>query len=111
MPFTVQQVIDRARIPLNDADKTRYPDTELTVYANDAYYMLRRIRPDFFLGAWTSLPASLSAADNFPNIDIMYMPPIADYVTARAEFKDDEAVVNQRAQAMLGMALSGVRQG
>lgn len=110
MAFTVQQVIDRARIPLNDAAKARYSDPELTGYANDAYYMLRRYRPDFFLGKWTSLPAALVLVDEFPGVDLMYLPSIADYVTARAEFKDDEAVIAQRAQAMLAMAIAGVRQ-
>lgn len=110
MAFTVQQVIDRARVPLNDAAKSRYTDSELTVYANDAYYMLRRYRPDFFLGKWSTLPASLSVSDQFPSVDTMYLPSIADYVTARAEFKDDEAVIAQRAQAMLAMAVGGVRQ-
>lgn len=110
MAFTVQQVIDRARIPLNDATKARYSDTELAGYANDAYYMLRRYRPDFFLGLWASLPASLAAGEEFPGVDLMYLPSISDYVTARAEFKDDEAVIAQRAQAMISMAIAGVRQ-
>lgn len=110
MAFTVQQVIDRARVPLNDAAKTRYGDPELTMYANDAYYMLRRYRPDLFLGKWSTLPASLATQDEFPGVDTMYLPSVADYVTARAEFKDDEAVIAQRAQAMLALAIAGVRQ-
>ena len=110
MAFTVQQVIDRARVPLNDAAKTRYSDAEMTVYANDAYYLLRRYRSDLFLGQWTTLPSTLALDDEFPSVNIMYLPSIADYVTARAEFKDDEAVIAQRAQAMLAMAIAGVRQ-
>lgn len=110
MAFTVQQVIDRARVPLNDAAKSRYSDAEMAVYANDAYYLLRRYRSDLFLGQWTTLPSSLALTDEFPSVDIMYLPSVADYVTARAEFKDDEAVIAQRAQAMLAMAISGVRQ-
>lgn len=110
MAFTVQQVIDRARVPLNDAAKSRYSDAELTVYANDAYYLLRRYRSDIFLGKWSSLPAALGLDDEFPAVDIMYIPSVSDYVTARAEFKDDEAVIAERAQAMLAMAISGVRQ-
>lgn len=110
MAFTVQQVINRARVPLNDAAKTRYSDAEMAVYANDAYYMLRRYRSDIFLGLWSALPDVLGLSDEFPAVNIMYLPSIADYVTARAEFKDDEAVIAQRAQAMLAMAIAGVRQ-
>lgn len=110
MAFTVQQVINRARVPLNDAAKTRYTDAEMAVYANDAYYMLRRYRSDLFLSKWKTLPDTLELTDEFPSVDIMYLPSIADYVTARAEFKDDEAVIAQRAQAMLSLAIAGVRQ-
>lgn len=97
MSFTVQQVCDLARRPLQDASKTRYPDAELLDYATAAYLTLRRKRPDMFLGMWASLPSTLGMASAFPGAGDEYMPAIADYVTARAEFKDDENVVQQRA--------------
>lgn len=110
MSFTFQQVADRARLPLNDADKVRYPDSELLGYATDAYLMLKRYRPDLFIGAWTLASwDAFAIGDTFPAAPDEYLPAIADYVTARAEFKDDEHVVAQRAQAMYQLFGAGIR--
>lgn len=110
MAFTFQQLIDRARVPLNDADKDRYTDEELLDYAVDAFLMLRRYRPDLFLAGWT-LPdwSAFVVGTSFPNAPDEYMPIIADYVTARAEFKDDEHVVAERAQAFYNLFTAGTR--
>ena len=110
MAFTFQQLIDRARVPLNDADKDRYSDEELLDYAVDAFLMLRRYRPDLFLSNWT-LPdwSAFDLETSFPRAPDEYMPIIADYVTARAEFKDDEHVVAERAQAFYNLFAAGLR--
>lgn len=109
MAFTFQQLIDRARIPLNDADKTRYPDAELLGYGVDAYLLLRRYRPDLFIGNWTlGSWSAYTVGTPFPNAPDEYLPIIADYVTARAEFKDDEHVVAERAQAFYQLFSAGV---
>ncbi len=110
MAFTFQQLIDRARIPLNDADKDRYPDSELLGYGIDAYLMLRRFRPDLFLGGWTlGSWSTYAVGTTFPNAPDEYLPAIADYVTARAEFKDDESVVVERAKAFYQLFEMGIK--
>jgi hypothetical protein len=93
---------------LQDDAKVRYPDAELLDYANSAYLTLRRKRPDMFLGLWGSMPSNLGMASNFPGAGDEYMPSIADYVTARAEFKDDENVVQQRAASFYQLFEAGV---
>lgn len=110
MSFTFQQLLNRARVPLNDADKARYPDSELLTYAQDAYLMLRRYRPDMFHSTWV-LPdwSAFTVGTTFPAAPDEYLPAIADYVTARAEFKDDEHVVAERAQAFYQLFMAGVR--
>lgn len=110
MSFTFQTLIDRARVPLNDSAKTRYPDAELLNYAVDAFLLLRRYRPDLFLNAWT-LPdwSAYTVNSTFPVAPDEYLPIIADYVSARAEFKDDEHVVAERAQAFYGLFTAGMR--
>ena len=100
MSRTFQQVIDRARIPLNDADKVRYPDADLLAYANDAVLLLRQKRPDLFFGAWTLPAGEYAAGLNIP-VDDVYFPALADYVTGRAETRDDEESMQQRAQSFL----------
>lgn len=98
MARTFQNVVDRARIPLNDAAKTRYPDPQLLGYANDAVLTVRKLRPDLFLGSWTIPAAEYVLADPIP-IDDTYFPALCDYVTGRAEFRDDEDAMQQRAVA------------
>lgn len=109
MAFTFQQLIDKARIPLNDVDKVRYVDTELLDYARDAYLMTYRHRPDLFIGMFAALPSfsAFGLTSAFP-LDDMYLPVVADYITARAEYKDDEHVVSQRAAQMMAMFGAGL---
>lgn len=108
--FTFQQVLDRARVPLNDDDKDRYTDAELLNYAVDAFLLLRRYRPDLFIAAWTLPDWSAYTVDTpFPVAPDEYLPIIADYVTARAEFKDDEHVVAERAQAFYALFSAGIK--
>lgn len=96
MAYTMQQVLDRARIPVNDTDKVRYTDTNGLAYANDAIKVLRRERPDLFIGQFEALPGDKAVGENLP-VDDEYMPAVADYVSARWEFVDDEAAVEEKA--------------
>lgn len=102
MAYTMQQVVDRARIPLNDADKARYSDTDLLGYANDAVLVLRAKRPDLFFGQFASLPGAKALGENLPLDDTLF-PAVCDYVTARAETRDDESVLEQRAVAFFAL--------
>lgn len=111
MAFTFQHIADRARIPLNDADKVTHPDSELLSYGVDAYLLLRRYRPDLFLSQYDGLPAfgSLALDSDFPVAMDELLPIVADYATARAEFKTDESTIKERAQAFFGLFTTGVR--
>lgn len=111
MAFTFQQIVDRARIPLNDSDKDRYSDSELLTYAQDAYLLVRRYRPDVLLSDWSSPTdySTLTLSSNFPYLDDAFLPAVADYVTARAEYKDDEHVLKERAQMFFSLFQAGVR--
>ena len=103
----MQNIIDRARIPLNDAAKNRYTDTVLLGYANDAILVLRKRRPDLFLGSWSALPSNLAATVALP-VDDEYFPMMADYVTGRAELIDDENVDSTRATALINSFVAGI---
>jgi hypothetical protein len=102
MARTFQNALDRARIPLNDADKVRYPDVQLLSYANDAILILRQKRPDLFFGSWTMAPTEYILSDNLP-VDDRYFPAVADYVTARAETRDDEDAMQARSAAFMSL--------
>lgn len=108
MAYTVQQVVDHARIPLNDVDKARYSDATLLTYFNDAILLVRKMRTDLFLGRWLTLPSNLALTDTFP-IDEMYYPLVADYITGRAEVIEDEYVDNGRAAMLLQNFVMGFK--
>jgi hypothetical protein len=95
--FTYQDLVNVARLPLNDTDKARYSDADLLAYANGGILTLLKRRPDLFIGQFASLPnGSASLATAFP-LGVEYIQTIADYVTARAESTDDEHVNSGRA--------------
>lgn len=103
MSFTMQEIVDKARQPLNDDDKVRFPDDTLLQYANDALLMLRNRRPDLFIGMFATLPEKLAIGATFP-LPAEYVPPVSDYIVARAESHDDEHVVSERAALFFKLA-------
>lgn len=93
---TVQEVLDIARRTLHDDDKVRWPDDDLLSYHNSAIQRAVAIRPDLFLGRFGSLPTTFAVTDTFP-LSARFERPVADYIIARAESKDDEMVTSGRA--------------
>lgn len=100
---TAQQLIDQARLPLVDADKTRYTDAQALAYLNFGLKMLRRKRADLFIGALSGDLADLVLGDNVPAPEHVHQA-LADYITARAETHDDEAAMNARAKDFFALA-------
>jgi hypothetical protein len=98
MAITIQNVVDDARASLNDDDKTRWSDAECLEYAKAALDAIFQLRPDLFIGQFEPLfdSEALALTSNFP-IEERYRRQVADYIVMRAETKDDEAVVTQRA--------------
>lgn len=104
MPFTMQEVVDKGRFPLNDADKARYTDTDLLGFANDAILLLRNKRPDIFYGQFLTLSTTekLAIGATFP-LPSEYVPTMANYITALAEARNDESVLTERTSLFLKM--------
>jgi hypothetical protein len=99
MAFTYQTVVDLARYPLNDQDKTRLSDDELLAFANAGMLQLVLRRPDLFVGQFNNLPSGQNAlTDTFP-LTGPYVQTVADYVTFRSETVDDEKMNEPRAIA------------
>lgn len=103
----MQAVLDRARIPLNDAGKTRYPDQELLQYAVAGVERLFSLRPDLRFGKYGTALPTMAPGSNFPAPD-RFLQVVADYVVFRAETKDDEHVVSGRAAAFMQAFEKGV---
>ena len=102
MPYTMQNVVNHGREPLNDDDIERHTDAHLLGYANDAINVLKLQRPDLFFGQYSALPGVKVLGDVFPLDDTIY-PAVCDYVTARAETKNDESVLTERAALFFGL--------
>jgi hypothetical protein len=99
---TMQNVVDIARIPLNDVDKVRYTDPELLGHANGALRLLRLKRPDIFFGQYSTAYADKALGATFP-IDDMYIQAVADYATARCHAKEDEATMLEKASSFFAL--------
>jgi hypothetical protein len=108
MATTIQDVLDLARLPLNDAkDGTgsdancRYTDATLLKYTLNGLLTVYRRRPDLFFGSYANPPLlTWPKAQPFPLPD-EYVQVLADWVSARAEVHDDEAVNSNRAALFL----------
>ena len=99
---TLQNVIDSARVVLQDADKVRYSDAQLLGYANDGIVLGFKYRPDFRLGQYTVALGDLGASDQVP-FPVQYQQLLEYYVVSSAELRDDEYSQDGRAAALLGL--------
>ncbi len=110
MAYTMQNIVDVARLPLNDADKTRYPDATLLAHANQAVLEAFNRRPDLFFDNYDGIPdLNLTLNSPFP-MPLQYAQVVSDYVTARAESVEDEYANPQRAAAFMQM-MAGALNG
>lgn len=106
MARTVGEVLTSAGYTLNDEDSTRYTQAERIGFVVDALNAMRVIRPDLFIGAFSTPIGTLTTVSNLP-VDEQFFRPIVDYVVSRCSLKDDEAINTGRAElaAKLGAAL------
>jgi hypothetical protein len=104
---TIQEVLDEARVILQDADKVRYTDAELLVLLNYALSEAKGLRPDLFFGSYGSAWVDKQLADAFP-LEPRYRPVIGDYVVARAELREADHVESGRAAALYTVFKQGL---
>ena len=103
MTRTVTEVLTSADGTLSDADRTRYPEPERIGFVIDALNTIKNIRPDLFLGQYTTAIGTLTLASVLPLPD-QFFRPVVDYVIGRCETKDEEHVVSARAELMAKFA-------
>jgi hypothetical protein len=110
MIYSVQQVVDHARITLQDVLKVRYSDATLLQYLIDAVRLVLKNRPDVFIGNWAALDgADLALTDSFP-LPALYRSAVSDYIAGRAELVDDEYSENNRSMMLIQAFLMGIKQ-
>ena len=102
MAYTMQNIVDMAREPLNDARKARYSDALLLRIGNAAIMRACELRPDLLFGQTYTPASALALGGTFPLPD-QFAQTVADYIGGRAELRDDENVNSGRAQALMQM--------
>lgn len=102
MARTVAEAVTSARGTLQDRDAVRVSTPDLEGFALDALNMIRNDRPDLFLGSWGAI-APVTGTAALP-LDDQFFRPVVDYMIARAETQDDEAVNSARAELMAKLA-------
>lgn len=112
---TYQDIIDEARVLLNDTDAAtpRYSDAVLLAILNRAMNSLGRIRPEAFWNTFSANDLNIpevvvsgagagkdNLSDTFP-LEIQFFNPLVEYVTGMAEIVDDEYSEDGRAALLL----------
>lgn len=115
MALTLQDVMDMARLDLNDDDAVdadrRYPDTELIKHCNTALLLILEKRPEALLGSYSDASkvpnGERIASDPFP-FDARYLKPTSDVVVSFAQTKDEEMAQSGKVRALFERAFSMV---
>jgi len=102
---TVGQYLEEARRLLQDeVAPFRYPDDDLVDALNFGLLEARRLRADLFLPLfeipWTDPSGTIDVAAPV-TLDPMYRPSLVYYIVGRAQLRDDEPTVDQRASALM----------
>lgn len=102
---TVGQYVAEARVLLLDeVAPFRYPDRDLVNALNIGLMEAKRVRPDLFLPSFV-IPYfdETGTIDMSANVamDPMYRSTLVYFMVGRAQLRDDEPTVDQRAGAFL----------
>lgn len=103
MARTVGEVLTSAYGTLNDTDRARYTEPEALGFVVDALNMAKNVRPDLFLGKFSTSFGTLTTTSALA-IDEQFFRPIVDYVIARCETKDAEHVDSGRVALMASLS-------
>lgn len=102
MARTAGECVAEARVLLQDTRAPhRYATQELLGYLTSAVTEAYRLRPDLFVGSYSTLPifseSNQSAAVPLP---VWLFPQAVNYMVGRAELRDDKFTVDGRALAL-----------
>ncbi len=115
---TLDDCINEARIILNDegfaGQPFRYSNARLLAILNTALREVYRLRPDAYIGNFTTGVLSNNLATTFVEADLgqdpatpyplddrLFFSPVVYYLAGQAELADDEFTDSSRAQSLL----------
>jgi hypothetical protein len=104
---TVGDIIEAARVLLQDVDGDRYSDETMVQALNEGLLETRRLRPDMFRDDPDNVP-QYEVADFGDAIQYepMYRPALVNYVAGRIQMQDDEVSSDQRAAVFVNTFIS-----
>jgi hypothetical protein len=92
---TIQDIVDEARVILQDSAETRFTDADLLNLCNLGLSEAYGIRPDLFFDRYGVTWADYVLADIFP-LDARYRTAISNYIVSRAELRESDHVDDSR---------------
>jgi hypothetical protein len=112
---TIDDALFEARTIVNDTQVPyRNPDTTLLLYLNTALRALYSIRPDAYIGDFSSGIISNNAVETyyeadlglnpqtpFPVDDRLFYAPVVSYIAGRIEIQDDEFTESSRSAQLM----------
>ncbi len=112
---TIDEALYEARTIVNDTQVPfRNPDTTLLLYLNTALRALYAVRPDAYIGDFSSgiisnnavltydaTDLGLTPPTDFPVDDRLFYGPVVAYIAARIEIQDDEFTETARSQQLM----------
>lgn len=111
MARLVSDAVDQARVILNDVDGTRYADADFYRYVNDAVVDARSLRPDLYVGSYgTPLTEVTALTDPIPLPD-QFFTALTYLIAGRAELRDDEFAVDNRAMTLMSAFRKKLTEG
>lgn len=104
---TVGDLLDQARILLQDIEADRYTNDMLLSALNEGLLETRRLRPDMYRDNLAHVPQYTLAQLTTPiAYEPMYRPALVNYVAGRVQLQDDEATNDARATIFLNTFIS-----
>lgn len=114
MAKTYQDVLTEARVLVQDADATKYRDTDVTVIAmaNRGLQEIARLRPEAFDTLYTDAAIASGGSLNVPEItvgtlgttfpiDMMFFLPLVYFVAGSMDLKEDEFTADGRVSVLM----------
>lgn len=99
---TNQDVIDRARTKTVDKYKRRFSDADMLGWLKDFVLWLYNARPDWFIGQFSAIPTVSAVGGTYP-IEDRTIPMAEFYLVARAEYPDNQHLVEERVATAFGL--------
>lgn len=96
---TVADVLTRARAAINDAGGVRATDATMRTYVVDGLNLIKRARPDLFVGSFGTAIDQVASSDTL-TLDHQYFLALAMFVGSMVEHQDEDSADRARGELL-----------